>query len=113
MVAGFFHQGYAACPWCGAQVGAEHSLEFGMQIYGDTRRWLPEDHKYRLVEFKDHFNREVESRPKRKAVSIEEQFEHAAKYAAWKALGNTTGAASDPSKIHGMKRASILFRLPY
>jgi hypothetical protein len=77
------------------------------------RRWLPEDHKYRSVEFKDHFNREVESRPKPKAVSMEEQLEHAAEYAAWKVAGNTAGAAGDLSKIHGVKRVSILFRLPY
>jgi hypothetical protein len=28
-------------------------------------------------------------------------------------VGNTAGIASDPLKIHGVKRASILFRLPY
>jgi hypothetical protein len=59
----FSHQGYAACPSCGSQLGAQHSLELGKQTYGGTRCWLPEDHKYRAVEFKDHFNDEVERRP--------------------------------------------------
>jgi hypothetical protein len=112
-VGGFSHQGYATCPWYGAQVGAKHSLELGKQTYGSTRRWLPEDHKYWSVEFKDHLNGEVESQLKPKAVSMEEQLEHAAEYAAWKVVGNTAGIASDPLKIHGVKRASILFRLPY
>jgi hypothetical protein len=28
-VGGFSHQGYAACPWCGPHLGAEHSIELG------------------------------------------------------------------------------------
>ena len=39
--------------------------------------------------------------------------EHAAAYETWKANGNREGSARDPSKIHGVKRISILFRLLY
>jgi hypothetical protein len=28
-VGGFSHQGYAACPWCGPDLGAQHSTELG------------------------------------------------------------------------------------
>jgi hypothetical protein len=112
-VGGFSHQGYTACPSCGSQLGAQHSLELGKQTYGGTRRWLPEDHRYRAVEFKDHFNGEVERRPKPGPVSVEEQLRHALEYDSWKAAGNTPGTAGDPSKVHGVKRTSILFRLPY
>jgi hypothetical protein len=45
-IGGFIHQGYTACPWCGPQLGTEHSVELGKQTYGGTRRWLPENHNY-------------------------------------------------------------------
>jgi hypothetical protein len=38
IVGGFSHQGYAACPWCGPNLGVEHLQELGKQIYGGTRR---------------------------------------------------------------------------
>jgi hypothetical protein len=31
---GFSHQGYAACPWCGPDLTADHSMELGKQTYG-------------------------------------------------------------------------------
>ena len=35
-VGGFSHQGYVACPPCGIQLGAEHSIELNKQTYGRT-----------------------------------------------------------------------------
>jgi hypothetical protein len=61
-VGGFSHQGYAACLWCGPDLGAEYSLELGKQTYGGTRRWLPTHHRYRSVEMKDHFDGKVDDR---------------------------------------------------
>jgi hypothetical protein len=46
-------------------------------------------------------------------VTMEEQLRNAAEYAAWKEAWNKEGSAGDPSKAHGIKRRSILFRLPY
>lgn len=112
-VGGFCHQGYAACPWCGEHLGAEHSIELSKQTYGGTRRWLPEDHPYRSEGMKDHFDGLMENRSKPRAVTVEEQMQHALQCEAWKAAGNREGAAGDPSKIFGLKRLSILFRLPY
>jgi hypothetical protein len=88
-------------------------MELGKQTYRSTRRWLSNDHKTRSVEFIEHFNSEVESHPKPKAISLEEQLQHAARYKAWKAAGNISSVVSDPSKIHGVKGASILYRPPY
>ena len=45
-VGGFSHQGYVACPWCGVDLGAEHSTKLGKQTYAGTRHWLPEGHPY-------------------------------------------------------------------
>jgi hypothetical protein len=97
-VGGFFHQGYAACPWCGPELGAEHSIELGKQTYGGTRRWLPDDHKYRSPELKDHFNGEVETHAKPRPVTVEEQLQYPADYTAWKEAGNREGGAGDPSR---------------
>jgi hypothetical protein len=112
-IGGFAHQGYAACPWCGPDLGAEHSIDLGKQTYGGTRRWLPENHKYRSPGMREHFNGEVDNRQQPRAVSVDEQLQHAAYYEGWKAARNKEGASQDPSKSHGVKRRSILFRLPY
>jgi hypothetical protein len=112
-VGGFSHQGYAACPWCGPNLGAEHSQELGKQTYGGTRRWLPQNHMYRSAEMKDHFDGKVEVREKPSAVSMQDQLRRAAEYQAWRDAGNRAGASGDPSKVHGIKRVSILNRLPY
>jgi hypothetical protein len=88
-------------------------VELGKQTYGGTRRWLPKNHRYRSDAMKDHFNGIMESRPKPKPVSVEEQLQYAAEYEAWKAAGKREGAAGDPSKLHGVKRRSILYKLPY
>jgi hypothetical protein len=39
-VGGFVYQGYAGCPYYGPELGAQHSMELGKQVYRGTRRWL-------------------------------------------------------------------------
>jgi hypothetical protein len=39
-VGGFAHQGYAGCPYCDPELGAEHSTELGKQLYGRTKHLL-------------------------------------------------------------------------
>ena len=109
----FAHQGFAACSWCGAELGAEHSTKLRKCTFGSTRRWLPEDHPYRSEGMKEHFDDLMENRSKPRMVTVEDQIRHAQEYEAWKADGNREGGVGDPSKVHGMKRLSILFRLPY
>jgi hypothetical protein len=46
-------------------------------------------------------------------VTGEEQLHNAAQYQAWRDAGNRPGDPGDPSKVHGVKRTSILNRLPY
>ena len=94
-------------------LGAEHSVELGKCTYSGTCCWLRHDHPFKLEEMQDHFNRTRETRSKLRVVTIEEQLAHEAEYQAWKANGNREGALGDPSKVHGVKCMSILFRLPY
>jgi hypothetical protein len=91
-IGGFSHQGYAACPWCGLDLGTEHLVELGKQTYGGTRLWLPKQHAYRGVHMQGHFNGKAESRTKPRAVSVQEQLQQAATYEAWRAADNRKGS---------------------
>jgi hypothetical protein len=84
IVGGFSHQGYAGCPYCRSDLGAEHSLDLGKQTYRGTRRWLPQNHAYQSSAMVDHFNGQVENRNRSNIVSVEDQLTHAAEYEAWK-----------------------------
>jgi hypothetical protein len=112
-VGGFAHQGYVGCLYCGPKLGAQHSLELGKQVYGGTRGWLDRNYPYHLDAMKDHFNREREDGGRPWVVTVADQMQRALEYEAWKTAGNREGSAGDPSKEHGVKRLSILFRLPY
>ena len=112
-VGGFAHQVFAACPSCGCNLGAEHFVELGKQTYTGTRRCLPPRHPYKFDDMKEYFTGFAETRPRPEVVSAEEQVQHAKEYCAWKEVGNREGAPGDPSKVHGVKRVSILNRLPY
>ena len=112
-VAGVAHQGYAACPICGPQFKGEHSVELGKQTYTDTRRWLPHNDPWRSTAMNALFNGREEDREKPTAVTAEEQVQRANEYQKWLDEGNKEGATGDPSKVHGVKRRSILYNLPY
>ena len=112
-VAGVAHQGYATCPVCGPQFKGDHSVKLGKQTYTDTRRWLPHDDQWRSTRMKDHFNGCVEDRAKPTVVTADEQVERAVKYQTWLHEGNKEGGVGDPSKVHDVKRRSILHNLPY
>ena len=71
-VGGFSHQGYAACPWCGMDLGIEHSVELDKCTYCGTRHWLPDGHPFKSQEMQDHFNGTRETRAKPRAVTVEE-----------------------------------------
>ena len=46
-------------------------------------------------------------------VTVGKQMQHAKEFQAWKSVGNKDGAPEDPSRMHGVKKLSILFHLPY
>jgi hypothetical protein len=112
-VGGFSHQRYAACPWCGPHLGAEHSIKLGKETYGGTRRWLLENHNYRLAAINDHFDGKIETCGKPIPVTVQDQIRCAMEYQAWRDAGNRAGTSGDPSKVHRVKRLCILNRLPY
>jgi hypothetical protein len=110
-VGGFSHQGHAGCPYRGSDLAAEHSVDLGKQTYRGMQRWLPRNHGYQSSAMVDHFNGQVENQDRRNIVSVEDQLTHAAEYEAWKQAGHKEGSVGDPSKVHGVKITSIMFRL--
>ena len=72
-VGGFSHQGFAACPCCGSNLEAEHSVELGKHTFIGTRQWLPDGHPYKVDAMKQHFMGILETRRKPKVLSLEEQ----------------------------------------
>ena len=62
---------------------------------------------------KGHFNGREETRGKPNTVTVEEQVHRAIEYENWFREGNKEGGVGDPSKVHGVKRRSILYKLPY
>jgi hypothetical protein len=83
-VGGFAHHGYAGCPYCDPQLGAELSTELGKQFYGGTRRSLDQNHTYCSEAMKRHFNGEVEDRGRPRVVTVGEQMQHVEEFQAWK-----------------------------
>jgi hypothetical protein len=62
---------------------------------------------------KEHFDGNMETRGKPDPVTVEEQLRYTVQYQAWRDARNRPGAPRDPSKLHGVKRMSILNPLPY
>jgi hypothetical protein len=102
-----------ACTWFGEDLDTEHSTELGKQTYGGCRQWLTANHILRSDVLKAHFNGQSEDRGRPCRISVEDQVQFGKEYAAWRAAGNHDGGPGDPSKKHGVKRNSILHRLPY
>jgi hypothetical protein len=71
-IGGFAHQGYVGCPYCGPELGVEHSSELGKQIYASTRQWLDQNHPYRSEAMNCHFNGKSEHRDRPSVVTVEE-----------------------------------------
>jgi hypothetical protein len=46
-------------------------------------------------------------------MTVHKQLPYAAEYQVWRDAENRPGVPGDPSKVHGVKRTSILNWLPY
>ena len=92
---------------------AQHLMELGKQTYGRMKMWLPKDYLNKTIEMKEYFDGNIETHGKLELVTIHEQLCYAIEYQTWRNAGNRLGAHGDPSKVHSIKRTSILNRLPY
>ena len=111
LVSGHTVKGYLACLVCGEDTCAEYSKYLSKMVYLGGRRFFPQDHRFRRC--RAAFNGDVEHRVapvRRTGERILEQGRQRAEY-LWN--GGSEDSADDPVKLHGVKRASILFALPY
>ena len=111
LISGQTVKGYVACPVCGGGTCSEHSRVLNKMVYLGSRRFLPPDHRFRRM--RSHFNNSVEELifPRRRSGT--ETLELGRARAEWLREGGVADSEEDPVKQHGVKRASILYALPY
>ena len=111
LLSGHTVKGYLACPVCGAETCAEHSRFLSKMVYLGSRRFLPTNHRF--CRCRSAFNGEAKHRPtpgKRTGSQIQADGRMRSEFLR---NGGVEDSAADPVKLHGVKRASILFALPY
>lgn len=114
LISGQQHQGYKACVVCGPNCVARGSKKMNKLEFGGARRWLPSSHLFRKKENAKFFDGSVETcnPPPRMASSNRQRWgTDAAEYMMQP--GNKFEDEACPTKEHGVKRASGLYKLPY
>ena len=125
-VSGCSHQGYVACPPCGDQLRGKYAFESKKITYRDARRWVSPEHVIRSSQYDHLFDGNPEDRerpipktPAQQKAALEEYQAYLARPQRGRSSGGSRssrgrrGVALDPSKVHGVKRGSILYELPY
>jgi len=82
-------------------------------VYCGFQKWLPEDHLYRHLGNKKHFDNKVEYKSHPLMPTTKEILSWATTTTTWINSGFAHGAQGDPSKDHGVKRRSIFYDLSY
>jgi hypothetical protein len=115
LVSGQQVKGYRGGPICMEDTDAEHAPCLHKMVYLGHRRYLPEGHRWRHA--RRAFNGEQEFRPpprRRIGEEIREYAESRVQFLQEHGLRvDSENNAADPVKIHGVKRRSVLFDLPY
>ena len=111
LVSGHTVKGYLACPVCGAHTCAEYSKYLRKMLYLGSRRFLPPNHRFRRC--RSAFNGQSEHRPPPQRRTGAEILHQGRSRADFLRNGGVEDSALDPIKEHGVKRASILYALPY
>ena len=112
MVAGVVTKGYIGCPICGPNTVSRRSQFLKKNVYDNqARRHLPIGHPLRSNTRDFHGAPEFRTAPPR--VTGEEVIAYAEHRQRWLDGGGQPGAPGDPVRTTGVKRRSILFRLPY
>jgi len=111
LISGQQTKGYRGCPVCVTETCAEHSRVLSKMVYLGSRRWLPQEHRFRRARIPFDGNMEVREPPIR--PSGEEILEMAEERAQYIADGGREDGDDDPVRENGVKRVSVLFKLPY
>lgn len=111
LLAGQQVHGYKGCPLCGPETCAEHSPLLSKMIYLGGRRFLPGDHRFRRAKAAFNNHQEWSMGPDR--PTGEEVLVWGTARSSFLADGGVENSNGDPVKLHGVKRRSIFFDLPY
>jgi hypothetical protein len=103
--------GYKGCPMCGPETCAEHATLLSKMIYLGGRRYLHADHRFRTA--RAAFNNRQEWRLSPETLTGEEVLRWGTQRSEFLNNGGVENSNMDPVKLHGVKRRSILFDLPY
>ena len=111
LIAGQQVKGFVGCPLCGPDTYSEYSNVLKKMLCMGGRRFLCEGHRFRRS--RAAFNGAPEFNPPPGRPTGRDIMERGEERAAFLEFGGEVDDDDDPVKVHGVKRASILFELPY
>lgn len=111
LVAGQQTKGYKGCPVCVTETCADHSRVLSKMVYLGSRRWLPQEHRFRRARVAFDGNSERREPPVR--PSGHNILRMAEERELYLIDGGHEDGEDDPVKVHEVKRRSVLFDLPY
>ena len=112
LISGLTTKGFKACPVCGPRTVSRRSRILRKNVYCNChRRYLPEDHYFRgaVAAFDNVASHEMDAKPLSGNQTIRRGYESQAYIDA----GGLEKDDEFPGKVHGVKRVSALYQLPY
>ena len=112
LISGLTTKGFKACPVCGPHTVSRRSRILQKNLYCNChRRYLPQDHYFRAADaaFDGEANMDIEQEPLTGNLTIRRGRESEAYIDG----GGLEKDAEFPAKVHGVKRVSALYQLPY
>ena len=112
LISGLTTKGFKACPVCGPHTISRRSKILRKNLYCNChRRYLRDDHYFRAADaaFDGEADHEIESEPLTGNQIIRRGYESE----AFLDGGGTEKDDEFPAKVHGVKRVSALYQLPY
>ena len=112
LISGLTTKGFKGCPVCGPHTISRRSKILRKNLYCNChRRYLQEDHYFRAADaaFDGEPNHELESEP----LTGNQTIRRGRESEAYLDGGGTEKDEGFPAKVHGVKRVSALYQLPY
>ena len=103
--------GYKECPLCGPETCAEYAKFLQKMVYLGARRFLDAAHPFRRARMA--FNNHVEWQMAPDRPTGEEILRWGIEREEFLRSGSVKNSESDPVRLHGVKKRSIFFDLPY
>jgi hypothetical protein len=112
LISGLTTKGFKACPVCGPHTISRRSRILQKNVYCNChRRYLPQDHYFRAAypAFDGEANHDIAEEP----LTGNQTIRRGRESDAYIDGGGMEKDAEFPAKVHGVKRVSALYQLPY